>query len=107
MDVSNLSFGAILEFFGSVAIIGGGLKIILEATKPFKAIQKHLDETDMKLDNDNKRFKEVDKNYKELKGVINVQNKLLIEIANHLISGNDVEKLKERKNDLVDKLLDK
>lgn len=107
MDVSNLSFEAILEFFGAVAIIGGGLKIILEATKPFKAIEKHLDETDMKLDNDNKRFKEIERGQKEIKETVTAQSKLLIQIADHLITGNDTDKLKTCRDDLVNKLLSK
>lgn len=98
---------AILEFFGIVAVIGGGLKIILEATKPFKILTKRMDEVDMKLDNDNKRFKELEKQYKDLKNIINVQNKLLIQIAEHLVSGNDKDLLEEKKNDLVNMLISK
>lgn len=105
--MEHLTFDAILEFFGIVAVIGGGLKIILEATKPFKQIQAHMNEVDMKLDNDNKRFKELEKQYKDLKNIINVQNKLLIQIADHLISGNDTDKLEEKKNDLVNMLISK
>ena len=64
MVIQHLNFEAILEFFGIVAIIGGGLKIILSATSPFKSIKERLDGAEMKLDADNKRFKEIEQNYK-------------------------------------------
>lgn len=107
MDLTHLSFESILELFGVVAIIGSGLKIILEATKPFKTIQNHMQEVDTKLDNDNKRFKEIEKGQKELKETVNAQSKLLIQIADHLIQGNDTDKLKSCRDDLMNKLLSK
>lgn len=107
MDLAHLSFEAILEFFGVVAIIGGGLKIIFEATKPFKALNKRMNDMDMKLDNDNKRFKELEQGQKELKNTVNAQSKLLIQIADHLITGNDVDKLKKKRDELVEHVIDK
>ena len=60
-----------------------------------------------KLDNDNKRFKEIESNYKELKDTINQQNKLLIQIADHLITGNDVDELKRQRDKLLDHVIKK
>lgn len=107
MDISHLSFDAILELFGVIAIIGGGAKMIIEATSPFKKITNHMRETDMKLDNDNKRFKELEQGQKELKDTVNAQSKLLVQMAEHLITGNDVEKLKEKKDELIAHIIDK
>lgn len=107
MDIAHLSFEAILEFFGVVAIIGGGLKIILEAITPFKRLVKRQDEMDKKLDNDNKRFKEIEKNYKELKDMLNANSKLLIQLTEHILSGNDTDKLKQKRDELLEHVIEK
>lgn len=107
MENLNITFQTILAFFGAVAIIGGGLKLIIEATTPFKKMVQRQNDMEAKLDNDNKRFKEVEKNYKDLKDTINQQNKLLIQIADHLITGNDVDKLKKQRDKLLEHVIEK
>lgn len=107
MEHIHITIQTILSFFGAVAIIGGGIKIIAEATSPFKAMKKRIDEQDEKLDNDNRRLKEIDENYKELKATLNANSKLLIQIADHLITGNDVDKLKQKRDDLISHVMNK
>ena len=105
--IDHLTFDAILEFFGAVAILGGGMKMILSATSPFKSIKERLSGAEMKLDNDNKRFKEIEKNYKELKDMLNANSKLLIQITEHILTGNDTDKLKEKRDELMNHVIDK
>lgn len=107
MMIQHLNFEAFLEFFGVVAIIGGGLKIILSATSPFKNIAERLTGVETKLDNDNKRFKEIEQNYKELKDMLNANSKLLIQITEHILTGNDTDKLKEKRDELMNHVMDK
>lgn len=107
MDNLTITFQTVLAFFGAVAVIGGGIKLILEATTPFKQLHKRQNDMEAKLDNDNKRFKEIESNYKELKDTINQQNKLLIQIADHLITGNDVDELKRQRDKLLDHVIKK
>lgn len=105
--IDHLTFEAILEFFGIVAIIGGGLKIILSATAPFKSIKERLTGVEMKLDNDNKRFKEIEKNYKELKDMLNANSKLLIKLADHVLHGNHTDELEASRNELFNHIIEK
>lgn len=107
MEHLTITFQTILAFFGAVAIIGGGLKIIIEMTSPFKIMKRRLDKDDIKLDSDYKRFESIEKNYKELRDTLNANSKLLIQIADHLITGNDVEKLKQKRDDLISHVMDK
>lgn len=109
MDLSHLhiTFQTILAFFGAVAIIGGGIKLILEATTPFKNLIKRQDSMDKKLDNDNRRFQDLEKEFKEMKELLNANNKLLIQLTEHILSGNNLEKLKEKRDDLITCVLKK
>ncbi len=106
MENISITFQTILAFFGAVAVIGAGLKLIIEAFSPFRQIQKRIDEADKKLDNDNKRFKEIEADYKGLRETLNANSELLIQIADHLISGNDIDKLKQKRDDLITQVVE-
>lgn len=107
MEEITITFQTILAFFGAVAVIGGGLKLIIEATMPFKRMAKRQDEMDMKLDNDNKRFKEIEKEYKELKDMLNANSKLLLQLTEHILHGNNKGELEKKQSELLAKLLEK
>ena len=49
----------------------------------------------------------IEKGQKELKDMVNAQSKLLIQMAEHLISGNDIDKLKKERQKLIDHVIDK
>ena len=103
----TISWGGILEFFGAVAVIGGGLKVLSQLLNPFKALEERLKKHDELLDNDNKRFKDLEKVLASLEEGQKIQGKAMIELLNHTITGNDTDKLKARKDELVEFYIDK
>lgn len=103
----TISWGGILEFFGAVAVIGGGLKVLSQLLNPFKALEERLKKHDDMLDNDNKRLKDLTKILERLDEGQKKQGKAMIELLNHTITGNDTDKLKARKDELVEFYIDK
>ena len=91
--------GVILAAFGTISIIGAGIKVIKEWIDPMAkltdrctALEKRADDTDEK--------------YEQLREVINAQSKLLIEMTTHMITGNDIEKLEEKRDELTDAIIE-
>ena len=85
----------ILQFFGAVAIIGGGWKVIAEWLKPNKELKEKVHEMDDRLNDGQNKFDKIEK-------TLNAQSVLLIEISNHLITGNDKDALKKKSDELLD-----
>ena len=84
----------ILQIFGAIAIVGGGWHYITEWQKPKKTLAEKVKTMEDRLHNGNKRFDRIEE-------TLNAQSILLIEISNHLITGNDKDALKEKANDLL------
>lgn len=88
----------ILAFFGAVEIVGGGVKVIKEWANPMNKLDKRVTDLEQRADASDEQYKQLDK-------ILNAQSKLLIEITNHMITGNDVDKLKEKRDELTDSLI--
>ena len=84
----------ILQIFGAIAIIGGGWHYINEWLKPKKTMKEKVKAMEDRLHNGNKRFDRIE-------ATLNAQSILLIEISNHLITGNDKDALKQKANELL------
>lgn len=95
--VENLgvTLETILAAFGAIAVIGGGWKYLMEWIRPNKELTERVTSVENKLGNDNKRLNKIEE-------TLNAQSILLIEMSNHLITGNDTEKLKEKADDLLE-----
>lgn len=85
----------ILQAFGAIAIIGGGWKVIAEWLKPNKEIKEKVRDMEKRLDDGQDKFDRIEK-------TLNAQSVLLIEISNHLITGNDKEALKKKSDELLE-----
>lgn len=84
-----------LQVFGALAVIWGGWKCISEFLKPHKELQKKVDAMERNQNKDYKRLNRIE-------ATQNAQSILLIEIANHLVTGNDKDKLKQKADDLLE-----
>lgn len=107
MEELTITWNTILAFFGAVAIIGGGLKVLAQLLNPYKEIMNKLKKHDELLDNDNKRLKALNDTFEEIKEEQKLQGMALMEIMNHMISGNDVDKLKKRYQEMVEHYVEK
>lgn len=92
------ALGTLLAFFGGATIIANGIKAIKDLI-PMTKITKQVEDLE-------KRTNDIEQNYKQLHKVINAQSKLLIEMTTHMITGNDIEALKERRDELTDSMIE-
>jgi len=91
--------GVILAFFGAVSIVAAGVKAIKEWINPVTKLTDRCSDLERRADKS-------DEEYDKLKKVINAQSNLLIEMTNHMITGNDVDKLKEKRDELTSAMLE-
>lgn len=91
--------GVMLAVFGGITIIGNGVKIIKEMVNPVTELQKRTETLE-------KRADATDAKYEQIKRVMNAQSRLLIEMSTHLITGNDIDALKERRDELTDAMIE-
>lgn len=95
----EITYNTILQIFGAIAVIGGGIKIILTALSPYKDLKD-------KVKRQAEKIKGVESTLERIEESQRVQGKALMELLNHIITGNDIDKLKERHDDLVDHYID-
>lgn len=94
MQSLEITFTTILEFFGAIAVIGGGVKIIVSSLNPFKEVKAKVKKHDEQLEEFDKSLGRIEKEQK-------VQGKALMVLINHIVTGNDVDKLKKVYQDMV------
>ena len=102
MENIEITYNTILQIFGAIAVIGGGVKIIISSLSPFREMKAKLKKHDELFDKDNRRLKEVEDSLNRIEDSQRVQGKALMELLNHIITGNDVDKLKKKHDDLVE-----
>lgn len=85
----------ILQVFGALVIIGGGLRYISDWMKPHKEFEQKVISMEKKQNEDYKRLNKIEK-------TLNAQSALLIEISNHLINGNHKDRLQAKSDELFE-----
>lgn len=95
----EITFNTILQIFGAIAVIGGGIKIIVTAFSPYRDLKE-------KVKKQAEKIAGVESSLERIEESQRVQGKALMELLNHIITGNDIEKLKERHDELVDHYID-
>lgn len=101
MENIEITYNTILQFFGAIAVIGGGVKLIITALNPYKEITAKLKKHEDNLEKEKKRLDDVDESLERIEEEQKIQGKALMVLINHLITGNDTEKLKKTYQDLV------
>lgn len=90
--------GVILAAFGGIKIISDGIHAI-QGWLPVANLTKRCDDLETKTN-------EIDKNYKHLKRILVAESALLCQISEHLITGNDIDALKKKTQELQEALLE-
>lgn len=99
MENIEITYNTILQIFGAIAVIGGGIKIIITAFSPYKELKA-------KVKKQAERIEGVESALKRIEESQRVQGRALMELLNHIITGNDIDKLKERHDALVEHYID-
>ena len=90
----------ILWFCSFLAAIWGAVKIVKEIRKPNVDLKAKVKKHDELLINDNERLKEVEDSNKMIL-------QCLLVIINHDITGNCIDKMKEKRDELQEFLINK
>ena len=101
MENIEITYNTILQFFGAIAVIGAGVKLIISATSPYKEISAKLKKHEDTFQKDRERLDELDQSLERIEKEQKVQGKALMVLISHLITGNDTEKLKKTYQDMV------
>ena len=101
MNDIQVTVSTILALFGALAVIAGGVKVIMQMCSPFRRLteritecEKRLDAHDSFLGNDKQAIADIKEMAKE-----NMRVNL-----NHFIDGNGVEKMKELREEIQDRI---
>ena len=107
MNDIQVTFQTILAFFGALAVIAGGGKVIAQMFSPFKELrcrvgvcEKRLDEHDAYLKNDKDAIVDI-------KDLSRENLRVNIALLNHFIDGNGIDKMKMLREELEGNLLEK
>lgn len=106
MENIEITYNTILQFFGVIAVIGGGIKVIISALNPFKEVTAKLKKHDELFANDKKKLDELDKSLDRIAEEQKIQGKALMVLINHIVTGNDTDKLKKTYQDMVNHYID-
>ena len=105
--IKEISINDLLQLFGMIAIIGGGMKYLVSLLDPFRklksevgAIKDYLTKDKQRLDEGDEKMKSIDKKIERQDKALAVIGLAVSEMINHQITGNDVSALKERQREL-------
>ena len=90
---------AALGLFTALCIAGGWL------IKIIKGLKKPADDVNTKLDNDNKRIKELEDQYKYISSAIGVLMRCDLVILGHLRTNNNTGQMADMEKDIQDFLI--
>ena len=106
MDI-QVTIQTILQILGAVAIVGVGVNWIIKMFSPFTQLKKQVEEQEKKLARDKQALDDIHATLTKLDRRMGITSWAIIEIMNHEISGNDVNKLEKRRDDLMKDLTGK
>lgn len=96
----SITSNQILAFCGLVTALYGVWKIVKEMKKPGDDLKETVERHSQILDKDNRRLKEAEESNQMIL-------KCLYAILNHEITGNNVDKLTARRDELQEYLIDR
>lgn len=96
----SITSNQILAFCGLVTALYGVWKIVKEMKKPGDDLKETVEKHSQTLDKDNRRLEEVEESNQMIL-------KCLYAILNHEITGNNVDKLTARRDELQEYLIDR
>ena len=94
MENIEITFNTILQLFGAIAVLGGGIKIIISALSPYRDLKERMKKTESKTQG-------VEQALNRIEDAQKIQGRALMDLLNHMITGNDIEALKDRYDELV------
>ena len=107
MNDMQVTFQTILAFFGALAVIAGGIKVIAQMFSPFKELRARVGVCEARLDKHDTYFKNDKDAIADIKNLSRENLRVNIALLNHFIDGNGIDKMKMLREELEDNLLEK
>lgn len=102
----EITFDTILAGFGALAIIGGGVKIIIQTFSPFRNLKDRVAKCEVRLDKHDEFLSNDKTALTELKNLSKENLKVNIALLNHFIEGNGIDKMKVLRDDIQSKMFE-
>lgn len=106
MENVQITIDTILAFFGAVAVVAGGVKVIMQLLSPFKVLKDRITDCEERLDQHDVYLKNDKDSIAEIKTLSKENLRVNIALLNHFIDGNGVEGMKKLREELEDNLID-
>lgn len=90
-----------LALLGGIAVLANGLKGVGFILSPIANIKERLKEQEEMISSDERRLDKVEKEQGELHEQVAVIGLAIAELFNHILTGNDTDKLKEQQDKLI------
>lgn len=90
-----------LAMLGGVAVLANGVRGIEFILSPLSNIKGKLKEQEEMISSDERRLDKVEKEQGELHEQVAVIGLAIAELFNHILTGNDTDKLKEQQDKLI------
>ena len=90
-----------LALLGGIAVMVNGLKGVEWMLSPFTTTKTRLGEHEKMLQRDKQRLDDMEKEQDELQEQVACIGLAMAELINHILTGNDTDKLKEQQENLL------
>ena len=107
MNDIQVTCQTILAFFGALAVIAGGVKVIAQMFSPFKELRARVGACEARLDKHDTYFKNDKDAIADIKNLSRENLRVNIALLNHFIDGNGIDKMKMLREELEDNLFEK
>ena len=107
MNDIQVTFQTILAFFGALAVIAGGVKVIAQMFSPFKELRARVGVCEARLDKHDTYFKNDKDAIADIKNLSRENLRVNIALLNHFIDGIGIDKMKMLREELEDNLFEK
>lgn len=107
MDNVTITFNTLLQLFGAIAIVGGGVKILFALFSPWRDLKAKMERnkkeiyvTKNRLDKQDMKLNDIDSRMEKQDKAIAVIGLSISELINHILTNNDKDKLKAKREEL-------
>ena len=103
----SVTLETLLATFGAIAIFGAGISWITKLLDPFKELKKVVEGHSEMLGNDKGKLDNIEHSLERLEQQNGVIYATMLEMLNHMITGNDISRLEEHRDEIIDQLTKK
>ena len=90
---------------GAIVLAGNVGAVIFKVVKPSLDIRKRVDELERHDESDHERLQKLEESLQALQDLTRANYKMQLVMIDHMIDGNNVEKMKKTRDDIIDMIV--